>query len=178
VAKQVLAKGRHLQLVSEDGWEFIERVGVSGVVAVLAVTKDGRLVLTEQYRKPVQAQVLDLPAGLAGDEDGQEDEPLAEAAQRELLEETGYRASKLRELTSGPSSAGLSSEIITFFEALDVEKVESGGGVAGENICVHEVPLSELCDWLQTQQQQGKLVDPKIFAALYLAQCDSKDNQS
>ncbi len=169
MSRQVLGKGRHLQLVCEDGWEFIERVGVSGVVAVLAVTDEGRLVLTEQFRKPVRASVLDLPAGLAGDETEKEPESLAKAAQRELLEETGYRAAELRQLAAGPSSAGLTSEIITFFEALGLEKVGAGGGVAGERITVHEVPLKDLQSWLEEQRQANKLVDPKIYAALFLA---------
>ena len=55
-----------------------DRPGVTGIVTVVAVTDDGRLVLTEQFRKPVGRRVIELPAGLAGDGTGSETEELAE----------------------------------------------------------------------------------------------------
>ncbi|NOX55996.1 MAG: NUDIX hydrolase [Planctomycetes bacterium] len=170
--QRILGSGNHLRLVSRAGWEFVERIGATGVVAILAVTEDDRIVLTEQFRPAVNAFVLDLPAGLAGDVAGAETEPLVEAATRELEEETGYRAERFRVLATGPSSAGLTSEMITLFEATGLEKVGEGGGDASEQIEVHEVPLSEIRSWLWEQSRVGRLVDPKIYAALYLAALD------
>jgi len=167
--QQILGSGNHLRLVSRSGWEFVERIGATGVVAVLAVTEDGRIVLTEQFRPAVDAFVLDLPAGLAGDVAGAETEPLVEAAARELEEETGYRAERFRVLAAGPSSAGLTSEMITLFEATGLQKVGEGGGDASEQIEVHEVPTRAIRSWLRDRSQTGRLVDPKIYAALYLA---------
>ena len=89
---ETLAEGRFLRLVRRGKWEYATRKGVSGIVGIVAVTDDGRLVLVEQDRPPVGKRVIELPAGLAGDVSGQEDEELASAARRELLEETGYAA--------------------------------------------------------------------------------------
>jgi ADP-ribose pyrophosphatase len=97
-----------------------------------------------------------------------EPESLASTAQRELLEETGYEASEMRLLSAGPTSAGLSSEVITFFHATGLRKINAGGGDPHEEITVHEQPLDTLDDWLRERAARGALVDPKIFAGLYL----------
>lgn len=172
--KTILAAGRHLRLVSQDGWEFAERAGVTGVVAIVAVTDDGRIVLTEQFRAPIGGRVIDLPAGLAGDVPGGETEELAEAARRELLEETGYEAREIRYLAHGPSSAGMTSEIITFFRAEGLKKVGPGGGEASEDIVVHEVPLERIDGWLRDRMSRGVQVETKLFAGLHLLRCNGE----
>ena len=101
--RNVVAAGKHLRLVSVDGWEFAERTTCSGVVAIIAVTDDGKLILTEQFRPPVARRVIDLPAGLAGDISGQEHEPLERAARRALQEETGYDAEEFKFLMPCPT---------------------------------------------------------------------------
>ncbi len=73
---KVLAKGRHLQLVSRDGWEFAERPNVTGIVIIVAVTPEDNVILVEQNRPPVGGRVIELPAGLAGDVAGSEAEAL------------------------------------------------------------------------------------------------------
>jgi ADP-ribose pyrophosphatase len=108
--------------------------------------------------------VLELPAGLAGDDGGEEE--LVTAARRELVEETGYEAGQMRLLFAGLSSAGLSDETITFFRATDLKKVGPGGGDAHEKIQVHEVDLAELPDWLARQGERGVLVDLKVYLAI------------
>jgi nicotinamidase/pyrazinamidase len=167
---ETLWEGRHLSFVSKGHWEYVTRTKVSGVVGIVALTQDRRIILVEQYRLPVQASVIEIPAGLAGDLDGSEDEPLVEAAKRELLEETGYRAEKWTLLTAGCTSPGLTDESITMFLAEKLEKVESGGGDASESIEVLEVPLGDLASWLAAKQQSGVLIDLKLYAALYFAQ--------
>jgi ADP-ribose pyrophosphatase len=162
-------QGRFLSLVSQNGWEYATRVGSTGVVAILAVTDDDRVILIEQFRPPVGKSVIEIPAGLAGDIVGSESEAFAEAAQRELLEETGYAAAAMRELQPGPSSAGLTDELITFFEATGLTKEGEGGGDESESITVHEIPRPELRDWLNQQAAAGKLIDPKIAAVLWMA---------
>jgi ADP-ribose pyrophosphatase len=135
-------------------------------VAIVPVTGKGEFVLVEQYRIPVAAPVIEVPAGLADVVDGR-NEPLEEAARRELLEETGYDAPRLQYLFTGPPSAGLSSEVVTFYLATDVQRVEAGGGDANENIQVHTVPLAAVDDWLEQQANSGKLIDPKVYTGLY-----------
>jgi ADP-ribose pyrophosphatase len=94
----VVAAGKYIELVRQNGWEFARRKGISGIVGIIAVTDDRKLVLVEQHRPPVGARVIELPAGLAGDAKGHEKEDLADAARRELLEETGYVARRMERL--------------------------------------------------------------------------------
>jgi len=168
---EIISEGAHLRLVKRDGWEYAERTRSSGVVAIVAVTDDRRLVVIEQYRIPVRCRVVDLPAGLAGDVGGLEDERLSAAAFRELEEETGYTAENLRYLFRGPSSAGLTSEMITFYRAEGLHKVGPGGGDDSEDIAVHEVPLAEFHTWIAARLKRGVAIDPKILAGLYFAGC-------
>jgi len=62
---------------------------------------------------------------------------------------------------------GLTSEIVTPFLATKLRHVGSGGGVAHENITVHEESLSEIHDWLEARAKTGVLIDPKVYAGLY-----------
>jgi ADP-ribose pyrophosphatase len=61
----------------------------------------------------------------------------------------------------------LSSEIITFYQALGVVKKGPGGGDETESITVHEVPLKEADSWLLEMGKKGALVDPKVYVGLY-----------
>jgi len=163
----VLFEGRFLRIKKKDRWEYVERSKTSGIVAILPITENREIILVEQFRIPVNQRVIEIPAGLAGDIEGEEDEALAEAAKRELLEETGYEAAEMEYLTEGPPSAGLSTEVVTFFRARVLRKVSEGGGDGSENIQVHLVPLTELTAWIETKRKEGCLVDYKVYAALY-----------
>lgn len=167
---EVLAQGRFLRLARRNGWEFVERTNAQGVVVVIAVTEEGELLLIEQERRPVGATVIELPAGLSGDDPGAAGEELADAARRELLEETGYEAERLELVTRGPSSAGLTSEVLTIFRATGVRRTGDGGGVEGEAITLHRVRVAEVPAWLDAAQARGALVDPKVYAALWFAE--------
>jgi ADP-ribose pyrophosphatase len=170
---RTLGAGRFLRLVASDRWEYVERINASGVAAVAAVTEDGRLVIVEQHRLPVGGPVIELPAGLCGDDAGASQEPLAEAACRELLEETGYEVpggpDSLEHLFTVPSSAGLTSAVVTIFGARGVRKVAEGGGVDGEDIVVHALPVGDVAAWLVARSRAGVLVDPKVFIGLDFA---------
>lgn len=165
-SRQTIARGKYLQLVNDNGWEYAERVRASGVVAVIAITTNRELVLTEQYRAPVKRTVIDLPAGLAGDITGQESEALVKAAQRELREETGYESKVWKPVYRAPTSPGLTSEIVDYFQANNARQQSAGGGVDGEQIKVHTIPLRSLRRWLRTRMQEGTYVDPKVYVAL------------
>lgn len=167
--RTVVAEGRFLRFAKAGAWEFVERRNVSGIVSVVAVTDDARIVFVEQYRPPVDARAIELPAGLVGDEAHMADESLADGARRELREETGFDAGEVRWLTRGPLTPGVSSEIVDFFLATKLRRVHDGGGVAGEDIVVHEVPLAEAEAWLAARTAEGVLVDPKCYMGLYFA---------
>lgn len=169
---EILHAGRFVELRRSDGWEFASRANASGVVAVLAVTSQREILLVEQFRPPLGRAVVELPAGLAGDEPLQKNEPLLTAAKRELVEETGYEARSWYSLGDGPSSAGLCNEMITFFLAVGLIKVRELDhfGVGRERIRLHCVRIGEVRDFLASRQKEGSAVDFKICAALYMAQ--------
>jgi ADP-ribose pyrophosphatase len=162
-----LHAGKFLTLIKEGHWEYVDRVNASGAAVIVAVTEEQELLLVEQYRIPVHTRTIELPAGIIGDEPDSTNGSNAEAARRELLEETGYSATHVELLTTGPSSAGLTSERVTFFRASGLRRTGKGGGVAHEDIVVHEVPLSEVTVWLESMARTGVLIDPKIYAGLF-----------
>jgi ADP-ribose pyrophosphatase len=162
-----LYAGNFLSLLKDGKWEYAHRANVTGAAVIAAVTDDEKLLLVEQYRVPVHARTIELPAGIIGDEPGKANEEHAEAARRELLEETGFTAGKIEALTTGPSSSGLTSETVTLFLASQLKRFGEGGGVANENITVHEVPLAGVPGWLEAKGKTGVLIDPKVYAGLF-----------
>jgi len=153
-------------------WEFVERKNLSGIVAVVAVNARGELVLIEQYRAATHCRVIELPAGLVGDEAALAGEGLETAARRELLEETGYTADHFEHLFDGAASSGIVDEIISFYRAVNPRKVSDGGGDESEEITVHEVPVSEVHAWLTARRREGVVSDIKIYAALAFLRAD------
>lgn len=162
-----LYDGKYVRFVRRGNWEYADRVGVNGVVFMAAVTSNDEILLVEQYRPPVGASVIELPAGLAGDLHGRENEPLMQAGKRELREETGYESDNWTTVAQGPPSAGLASEILTLLIARDCKKVAQGGGDETEDITLHVVPMPELHPWLDEQSSRGAVIDMKIWAGLY-----------
>jgi ADP-ribose pyrophosphatase len=159
-------QGRFLGISERDRWEYAYRTNARAVVVIAAVTDDDKLLLVEQYRIPVQASVMELPAGLAGDLEDP-DEPLLLAAQRELEEETGFSARHWSKLLTCPSSAGMSDEILTIYLARGLNRTGPGGGDGNEDIIVHEVPLDRVPVWMDQRRAEGFMVDPKVYAALF-----------
>lgn len=164
---QIVWRGKHLHMAVDGRWEFATRPVKRPAVGIVALPSAGTLVLVEQHRPPVGRTVMELPAGLTGDVAGAEDEPLVVAAQRELLEETGYVAGRWSELGLGYSSPGLTDESIVLFLARDLTKAGAGGGDASEEIVVHEAPIEGIGTWLAERQA---VADFKLFAGLYLLQ--------
>jgi 8-oxo-dGDP phosphatase len=99
--------------------EIAERSVVThpGAVAILALDDANRVLMIRQYRHPVGRLLWEIPAGLR-DTDG---ESLLQTAQRELFEETGYRAHEWRTLADYFSSPGFSTERLRIFLARDLE---------------------------------------------------------
>lgn len=166
---ETLGAGKFLHLVRDGRWEFVRRTNTTGVVAIIPVTDDGKIVLVEQFRAAVRTNVIELPAGLVGDIPGEEHEALAIAAERELVEETGYEARTMWLVANGPPSAGMSDEVVAIYLATGLTKVHAGGGDATENIVVHEIPLHEVAAWLEAAAERGGLIDPKVYVGLYFA---------
>jgi ADP-ribose pyrophosphatase len=166
-----IAEGRHLGLWCRDGWEFARRRQGRGVVAIVALTTDRRLVLVEQHRVPLGTSVIELPAGLVGDGAADTDESIFDAARRELLEETGFASDHWSDqVVEVTSSAGLTDETVTIVGVSQVVRVGAGGGVDDERITVHTVPLDELPDWLDHRAREGTIADGRVWAASVLAE--------
>jgi ADP-ribose pyrophosphatase len=165
--RTTLHTGKFLALVKEGHWEFADRVNATGAAIIIAVTTEQKVLLVEQYRTPVHARTIELPAGIIGDEPGCTDESISEAARRELIEETGYTAEHIESVTTGPSCSGITSELVTLFRALGLRRAGKGGGVANENIEVHEIPRTEIVNWLAMKAKTGVLIDPKVYAGLF-----------
>lgn len=167
--KKTLAQGKFIRLVREGKWEYVERViAPNGAVQLVAITDADELILVQQHRPPMGAQVIELPAGLIDDVGGP-DETARQTAIRELEEEAGFRPGHVELLHRGPPSPGMASEFNAFYLATQLERVHEGGGVEGENITVHRVVISDADAWLKQQGDAGILVDPKVFAGLYFA---------
>jgi ADP-ribose pyrophosphatase len=164
-----LYQGKFISVVRSGNWEFVRRRNLSGIVGIVAVTRDDKLVLIEQFRPPVGAIVIELPAGLAGDVAGSGSEDLADAARRELFEETGYEARGMKRLAAGTASAGLCDEVITMYLATGLKKTGTGDGDGHEQITTHEIPLDRVESWLKRQVKAGKLIDLKVYSGLHFA---------
>ncbi|WP_028081755.1 NUDIX hydrolase [Solimonas soli] len=167
-----LYRGKFLRLLRDRHWEYVSRVNSSGAGFIAAVTDARELVLVEQYRLPLRARTIELPAGMIGDEAGLEDESIEASALRELEEETGFRGARADILVSGPVAAGLTSEMLHLVRIRGLRRVGQGGGVAGENITVHLVPLGAVDEWLRARAAEGLLIEPRVYAALYFIQRD------
>src|SRR3546814_5829328 len=105
---ELLYQGEWLRRVKRGQWESCERThGKDGLaVLVIAVTPDDHVLFVEQYRVPLGAKRIELPAGLVGDDDASD--TLESAARRELIEETGWDAARIHALIGGPTTAGMS----------------------------------------------------------------------
>lgn len=116
-----------------------------GAAVVLALDDEDRVLVLRQYRHPVEARLLELPAGLldAGDE-----EPL-EVARRELVEEAAMAAGEWTHLLSVHSTPGISQETIHYFRARDLSPADRGDFAMQHeeaDLEVLWVPFAELVD--------------------------------
>jgi ADP-ribose pyrophosphatase len=166
MTQDLLFEGEHLLFLRRAGWEYAEHKSAKESVMVVAETLDRRIVLTEEFRPAVNAPVISLPAGLVGDEGPEDPES---AARRELREETGWEAGPLTLLARGPGSAGMSSEIVSFYAAPGVRLAGDQGEHERETIRVHVVALASIFEWAGDREREGVRIDPKVWAGLYLA---------
>ena len=162
-------EGQWLRIRTRGSWEYAERTHAEGkAVIIVAVTPEQKLLFVEQFRVPLQQRTIEMPAGLVGDNEGED--TLESAAARELLEETGWQAAQVEVLMEGPTSSGMSSETIAFCRATGLTRVHAGGGDASEDITVHEVPVGEAAQWLTRKMAEGYAMDPKLWAGLWFVE--------
>ncbi|MFW6367109.1 MAG: NUDIX domain-containing protein [bacterium] len=146
-------------------WESAERCNDRGTVVILARLQPGNeLLLVRQYRPPVEAWTIEFPAGLVDDEESPE-----QTARRELREETGYCADRVRLLPPALSSPGLTNEAAQFalvYVFLDraQNKAPRQQLEGSEDIEVFRVCESELDSFLADQRALGVRIDMRVLA--------------
>ncbi|MFJ8235086.1 NUDIX hydrolase [Ureibacillus sp. NPDC094379] len=138
-----------------------EIINHPGAVAVIAITKEGKLVLVEQYRKALERSIIEIPAGKL--ERGEEPEL---AARRELEEETGYGCHDISYLQSFATSPGFADEVIHLYVAKDLYEIEEKAELdEDEFVSLMEVSIEEAEEMVRDQ----KIYDAKTaFAVLWM----------
>ncbi|MFQ5860614.1 MAG: NUDIX hydrolase, partial [Dehalococcoidia bacterium] len=127
-------------------------------VCIVPLDEEERVLLVQQYRKPVGESLLEVPAG--GVEQG---ESLEECALRELQEETGYTAESLQHLASFWMTPGFCTERMHAYLAMGLKP----GGLQpepDEAIQMVRVPLGRVAEEIR----QGHICDAKSIASLLL----------
>lgn len=156
-------RGKFVEIRKRGRWEFAGRTRNIQAAVILALDGDS-VILIDQYRVPLGRRCLELPAGLIGDEhDG---DTVEDAARRELMEETGYRAARLESLGEFHSSPGMVSEGFTLVRATGLERVGEGGGVDGEDIVAHRVPVADVPAFVAAKRAEGLAIDVKLLILL------------
>ena len=164
---RVVYEGKYQRMLVRGTWEYSERTHAGGLAAIIiAVTPDDEVLFVEQFRVPLQARTIEMPAGLVGDIDA--GESIENSAIRELEEETGWTADHAEVLMIGPTSSGASSEKIAFVRATGLHKVGDGGGDASEDITVHSIPRQRAAAWLVEKMGEGYALDAKLWAGLWM----------
>ncbi|MFD2630754.1 NUDIX hydrolase [Oceanobacillus kapialis] len=132
-----------------------------GAVAVIAITKENKILFVEQYRKPLEKSLVEIPAGKV--EHGEAPEV---TAKRELEEETGYTTGELSFVTSFYTSPGFADELMHIYITDEVEKMEEPiGSDEDEFVDVLELTLDEAKELVE----QERIHDAKTtYAILYL----------
>lgn len=162
-SEEIAWEGRFIRVHRQGKWEYVSRArGISA--AVILAVDDGHVILIEQYRVPLKSHCLELPAGLVGDDGG--DEKPETAAIRELEEETGYRAERVVNLGRFFASPGMSAEGFTLLRAEGLRKTGDGGGVEGEDIKVFRVRLEDVPDFVAAKRNEGRAIDVKLLLLL------------
>ena len=140
--------------------EMIRHSGASAVVPLLDAAKaDPDVVLIRQYRYASNGYLYEIPAGRLDPGESPE-----ECAERELREETGYSAGRLRQLTTIYTTPGFTDERIHIFVAQELTN-GLAAPEADEFVELHPVPLSHAVAMVHS----GEIVDAKTAIGLLLA---------
>jgi len=165
IEKQVIYRGRRIQvevhrLEDEESGKMIQREIVvhPGSVVMLPFLNNDEVILIRNRRYAAGQRLIELPAGTL-----EKGEDPINCAGRELQEETGYLAGRLRPIGSFFSSPGIISEKLYAFAAYDLEK-SSRDLDEGEEIEVKSAPYTEALEMIRT----GEICDAKTIAVLLM----------
>ena len=165
IEKQVIYSGtkvrlelHHLQNEETDTRHIREVVVHGGAVVVLGILPDERIILIRTKRYAVGQVLVELPAGTL-----EKNEDPINCAGRELLEETGYLAGRLKPIGNFYTSPGILSEKMYAFAAYDLEE-QKQALEEGEEIELQFASLDEAVEMVR----RGEIHDGKTIAALLM----------
>jgi len=156
----VMWAGKYVRALKRDRWEYASRANNINAVVILA-EYEGKVILIDQPRVPLDCRCVELPAGLVGDDDP--DATPESTAIKELEEETGFTAERIERLGEFYASPGMLSESFTLVRAHVVHKVGDGGGDENEDIRVHLVPREEIPNFIEQKRAEGFGIDVKLL---------------
>ncbi|MGE7621645.1 NUDIX domain-containing protein [Viridibacillus sp. NPDC096237] len=138
-----------------------ELVNHPGAVAIIPITNKGKIVLVEQYRKPLERSIIEIPAGKL--EKGEKPEY---TAIRELEEETGYGSKNFTFVQSFATSPGFADEVIHIYAARDLYRIENPAELdEDEFVELLEVTLEEA----EQMIREERIYDAKtVFAIMWM----------
>lgn len=160
---KVLKRGYLDKEGKEKSWTYIERSNGQRAAVIVPITREtGTLILISQFRVPFGREIIEFPAGLIDP-----GETAAQTAERELLEETGYRG---RVVEVGPpisTSCGLTTELIhlVYMEVDEQPAVEPQMG-SSERISVVKVVREDFATLLEKSEADEILLDAKVYVYL------------
>lgn len=167
LAEETVHRGHAIEVTvgtfeGPDGRRFTrDVVHHVGAVGVLPLHDDGTVTLVRQYRAPIDADLLEIPAGLRD----VRDEPPEETAARELAEEAGLRAEHYELLCRFHNSPGHSDEVVHVYLATGLRDVDPDlQGIEEEHLTVERLPVDEL----MTMIADGRLTDAKTVIGVAL----------
>ena len=123
-------------------------------VNVIAVTRQARIVIIEQYRHGTQEVGVEIPGGVVDPGDSE----LEQAARRELLEETGYEAEEFVCIGKVTANPAIQDNRCHTFVALGAHAVGEARLEAGEDIAVGEVGIDEMGELIASGRMSHALV--------------------
>jgi ADP-ribose pyrophosphatase len=157
---EVMWEGKFVRSMRRGKWEYASRTNDIRAVVILA-EYDGKMILVDQPRVPLDCRCIELPAGLVGDDDP--DATPESTAVKELEEETGFTADRVERLGDYYASPGMLSEGFTLVRAHGVRKIGEGGGDENEDINVHLVPRPDIPNFIEQKRAEGFGVDVKLL---------------
>ena len=175
LAREEIFSGKIFHVVKDvvslhDGQEsFRELVFHNGGVAVLAITNDNKMILVRQFRKALEKVIYEIPAGKL--EKGEDIDPQA-AMSRELEEETGMSAAKIRKLSAFYTAPGFCNELLHLYKAEELTKLDNPRPQDDdENIELCEVTLAQA----KAMVKSGDISDAKTIIAIQYWELETYD---
>ena len=127
-----------------------------GAVAILAFLDEETILMVEQFRVALNKTLLEIPAGKL-----EKDEEPIKCAHRELEEETGYRAGKMKYLGAIATGAGFTDELIHIYEARELYEGIKGGD---EDEFIEATPYK--INNIKNMIRNGEIIDAKTISSI------------